>query len=228
MTRDIQDLEDLESTNTVSEITDQQLLEELRNGGHEAATVLYRRYAKRLRQLIRSKCSAALARRLDADDILQSVFHAFFKGAKSGCYEVPAGEELWPLLLVIALNKIRTQGSFHRAAKRDVRLTCGLEESRGLKQAVQELETHEPMPLLQLVANEALERIPPTMREIVQLRVAGHEVEEIAQLVGRSKRTVERILQTCRQQLSELLEEAETHAIGRSRVEQPTGAGRAS
>jgi RNA polymerase sigma-70 factor (ECF subfamily) len=222
----IQDLDDLEATNVLSEPSDQQLLAELRSGGHEAATALYRRYAKRLRQLIRSKCSAALARRLDADDILQSVFHAFFKGAKGGCYQVPAGEELWPLLLVIALNKIRTQGSFHRAAKRDVRLTCGLEDSRVLKQAVQELETHEPVPLLQLVANEALERIPPSMREIIQLRMAGHEVEEIAQLVGRSKRTVERILQTCRHQLSELLEEVETHAVDGTRAEQPARAGR--
>ncbi|HLW68354.1 MAG TPA: RNA polymerase sigma factor [Gemmataceae bacterium] len=228
MPSDIHDLEDLESTKVVSEPTDQQLLEELRSGGHEAATTLYRRYAKRLRQLIRSKCSAALARRLDADDILQSVFHAFFKGAKGGCYQVPAGEELWPLLLVIALNKIRTQGSFHRAAKRDIRLTCGLEESHLLKQSVQELETHEPMPLLQLVANEALERIPPSQREIIQLRVAGHEVEEIAQMVGRSKRTVERILQTCRQQLSELLEEVETHGDSDVREGQPTRTGRAN
>jgi RNA polymerase sigma-70 factor, ECF subfamily len=225
---DIQDVVDLESTNVLSEPSDQQLLEELRSGSHEAATTLYRRYAKRLRQLIRSKCSAALARRLDADDILQSVFHAFFKGAKGGCYQVPAGEEIWPLLLVIALNKIRTQGSYHRAAKRDIRLTCGLEDSTVLRQAVQELETHEPKPLLQLVANEAMERIPPSMREIIQLRLAGHEVEEIAQLVGRSKRTVERILQTCRQQLSELLEEVETHAVGGSRAEQPARAGRTS
>src|SRR5262245_64465763 len=118
MPNEVQELEDLESTRVVSEPSDQQLLEELRGGSHEAAATLYRRYAKRLRQLIRSKCSTALARRLDADDILQSVFHAFFKGAKGGCYQVPEGEEIWPLLLVIALNKIRTQGSFHRAAKR--------------------------------------------------------------------------------------------------------------
>ena len=219
MPSDIQEIMDLEPTRIVSEPTDQQLLEELRAGDHEAATTLYRRYAKRLRQLIRSKCSAALARRLDADDILQSVFHAFFKGAKGGCYQVPAGEELWPLLLVIALNKIRTQGSYHRAAKRDVRLTCGLDESKWARQSVMGLETSEPMPLLQLVANEALERIPPSQREIIQMRVAGHEVEEIAQLVGRSKRTVERILQTCRQQLSELLEEAESNASGSTQVQ---------
>ena len=40
-----------------------------------------------------------------------------------GDYDVPPGEELWGLLLVIALNKIRTEETFHRAAKRDVRLS---------------------------------------------------------------------------------------------------------
>jgi RNA polymerase sigma factor (sigma-70 family) len=195
----------------VDEQTDHQLLEDLRQGNRDAATSLYERYADRLRQLIRSKCSAALARRLDADDILQSVFHAFFKGAKGGCYQVPAGEEIWPLLLVIALNKIRTQGSFHRAAKRDVRLTCGLDESKSLKRAVLDLEAPESVPFMQMVADEALERIPQNQREIIELRMAGYEVEEIAQLVGRSKRTVERILQSCRQLLSQILCEVESN-----------------
>src|SRR6266404_7278835 len=186
----------------LDEPTDHALLDNLRQGDREAATLLYRRYAKRLRQLIRAKSSPALARRLDADDILQSVFHAFFQGAAEGCYEVPAGEELWPLLLVIALNKIRTQGSYHRAAKRDVRLTHSWDDA-----SVASLEGEEPLPFLQLIAEEALERIPPTQREIVELRVAGYEVEEIAQKTGRSKRTVERILQSCRQQLGEMLAE---------------------
>lgn len=191
--------------------SDRELLEELRSGNREAATALYRKYAKRLRQLIRTKCSAALARRIDADDILQSVFHAFFKGAANGMYDVPAGEELWPLLLVIALNKIRTQGSFHLAAKRDVRLTCALEMDEAGSQGVGRLEAHEPLPFLKMVADEALERIPVIQREIVELRVAGYEVEEIAQRVGRSKRTVERLLQTCRARLSVLLAEVETN-----------------
>ncbi|MFL5342424.1 MAG: RNA polymerase sigma factor [Gemmataceae bacterium] len=197
------------------EPTDHVLLQNLRGGDCEAATRLYRRYAKRLRQLIRAKSSPALARRLDADDIMQSVFQVFFQGASGGCYEVPAGEELWPLLLVIALNKIRSHGSFHRAAKRDVRLTCGWDDAGAVQGALSRLEVDEPLPFLQLIAEETLERMPPTQRRIVELRVAGYEVEEIARTVGRSKRTVERILQTCRRQLGELLEEVDANAVNR-------------
>ena len=192
--------------------SDHELLSALREGDRSAATLLYRRYAKRLRQLIRAKCSSQLARRLDADDIMQSVFHAFFRGATSGCYSVPDGEELWPLLLVIALNKIRTQGSFHCAAKRDVRVTCGFDDAEALQQAVHRLEADEPLPFLQLIARETLERLDPALRDVVERRMAGYEVEEIARQLGRSKRTVERLLQTCRHELTRMLTENDTDA----------------
>src|SRR5947208_1454870 len=69
--------------------------------------------------------SRELATRLDPEDIVQSVFRTFFRRAAQGHYDVPAGEEIWKLLLVIALNKIRAVGAYHRAAKRDVRQTAG-------------------------------------------------------------------------------------------------------
>ena len=47
------------STCVLAEPADHVLLEDLRGGDRDAATILYRRYAKRLRQLIRSKCSPA-------------------------------------------------------------------------------------------------------------------------------------------------------------------------
>ena len=210
MAHDVQDDPGF-STCVVAEPTDRDLLEGLRTGDQVAATTLFHRYAKRLQQLIRAKCSTALARRLDADDIMQSVFYAFFQGATDGCYNVPAGEELWPLLLVIALNKIRTKGAFHRAAKRDVRVTCGWDDTDAVRHALAHLEVDEPIPFMKLIAEEALERMPPHQREIVELRVAGFEVEEIARRVGRSKRTVERLLQSCRRQLGEMLAEVEVH-----------------
>src|SRR3954462_11365264 len=106
--------------------SDRSLLRRLRGGSEDAATQLYRRYAHRLRALARANTSAHLARRVDAEDIVQSVFRIFFTAASQGLYDVPAGEDLWKLLLVIALNKIRAEGVFHRAAKRDVRATTEL------------------------------------------------------------------------------------------------------
>ena len=113
---------------TPGELSDHSLLRRLKQGEQDAATQLYLRYAQRLLALARSKTSTSLSRRVDSDEIVQSVFGSFFRGAQQGYYDVPVGEELWKLFLVIALNKIRAKGAFHLAAKRDVPViqACGL------------------------------------------------------------------------------------------------------
>src|SRR5688572_4792353 len=103
--------------------SDHNLLTRFRRGQEDAATVLYLRYAKRLNALARSKCSPALAHRVEPEDIVQSVFRSFFRKAAEGLYDVPEGEDLWKLFLVITLNKIYAKSVFHHARKRDVRLT---------------------------------------------------------------------------------------------------------
>src|SRR5258708_14010533 len=102
MALDVQD-EPGFSTCVVAEPTDADLLEGLRIGDQVAATTLFHRYAKRLQQLIRAKCSSTLARRLDADDIMQSGFYAFFQGPTDACIQVPPGAELGPPLRCTAL-----------------------------------------------------------------------------------------------------------------------------
>ncbi|HKI38153.1 MAG TPA: sigma-70 family RNA polymerase sigma factor [Gemmataceae bacterium] len=186
--------------------SDHSLLRRLRGGSEDAATQLYLRYANRLRALARSKVAPDLGRRLDVEDIVQSVFGSFFRGASRGDYDVPAGEELWKLFLVIALNKIRAKGAYHRAAKRDVRLTAG---SEGLEQLAAEFPTEQDevaYAILQMTIDEALEQLPEQHKQMLVLRIEGHEVAEIAQQVGRSKRTVERVLQECRKKLAEFLD----------------------
>src|SRR5438552_13597295 len=89
------------------ESSDQSLLRRLRGGNEDAATQLYLRYAQRLRSLIRARCSQQVQRRVEPDDLVQSVFRRFFRRVQQGDYDVPAGEELWGLFLVITLNRIR-------------------------------------------------------------------------------------------------------------------------
>ena len=55
---------------------------------------------------------------------------------------------------------------------------------------------------LQLVIDEALERLPEPHRQMVRMRIEGHEVAEIATTTARSKRSVERVLQDFRRHLA--------------------------
>jgi RNA polymerase sigma-70 factor (ECF subfamily) len=166
---------------------------------------LYLRYAQRLQALTQAQCSAELARQVDAEEIVQSIFGSFFRGASQGYYDVPAGEELWKLFLVIALNKIRAKGKYFRAAKRDTRLA--VQSERIDEHATAGGRHQADLAFLQLTVAEALDRLPPKYKEMVTLRIEGYEIADIAQRTGRSHRTVERILQQARQRLSELLKE---------------------
>jgi RNA polymerase sigma-70 factor, ECF subfamily len=184
------------------EPSDQSLLRRYRRGDQDAAFHLYRRYAERLRALAQAHCAPDLAQRVDVDDIVQSVFGSFFRQVNRGYYDVPDGEELWGLFLVIALNKIRAQGAFHRAAKRDVRLTVG---GDGLDHLPHARAAPDVVAVLQLAIDEALQQLPPSHKALVELRIAGYEVAEIAARTGRSKRSVERNLQESRKKLAALL-----------------------
>lgn len=171
-----------------SAVSDTVLVELIRSGSQYAATKLYRRYAPRIWALARSRCSRALAPRLDAEDIVQSVFRRFFGQVSEGNYQAPDGETLWGLFLAIALNKIRSAERYHRAERRDVTKTVSEDEDvAGSSQQ-----------WMELAVRETLEQLPPRHREAVALRVAGWEIGEIARHLKRSLRTTERQLQEAR------------------------------
>jgi RNA polymerase sigma-70 factor (ECF subfamily) len=189
-------------------VSDASLLRRFLHGQEEASTEIYQRYAKRLQALAASRTSRDLARRVDPEDIVQSVFRTFFRRAARGEYEVPDDEELWGLFLTIALNKVRALGVHHRAAKRDVRATRG---GDALEDAIQAHPVGDEMALatLRMVIDEVLSASPPAHRRMVELRIEGYEVAEIARTVERSMRSVERVLQGFRQRLGALIREGD-------------------
>lgn len=187
-----------------ADVSDASLLRRLRGGENDAATELFLRYAGRVRALAATQTSTDVQRRVDPDDIVQSVFRTFFRRATAGQYDIPAGDELWKLFLVIGLNKVRAVAAHHKAAKRDVRLTAGGGEfDRAADTAVAEDEM--ALTVLRLTIDEVLEPLPADHREMIELRIAGLEVSEIAAQVGRAKRSVERVLQSFRTKLDGLI-----------------------
>jgi RNA polymerase sigma-70 factor (ECF subfamily) len=186
--------------------SDHSLLRRFRRGQEDASTLLYLRYAKRLQALAAAQRAPGLAPRVDPEDIVQSVFRTFFRRAAAGQYDVPEGEEIWKLLLVIGLHKIRNAGTFHRAARRDVRRTeSGDTHGRGFDSEAGPDES--ALTVLRLVIDDVLGASPPSHRPIVELRIAGHELDEIARRLERSKRTVERVLQEFRRRLDAQIHE---------------------
>lgn len=185
--------------------SDRSLLKRVQQGEADAAMALYLRYARRLHMLAERQTGADLAARLDPEDVVQSVFRTFFRRASAGMYDIPDGDELWKLFLVIALNKIRRKGNYHRAAKRDVRATGRIEELAAEPHSGSTDE--EAVRILQLTISDALAGLGESEARVVTLRIEGYEVQEIAERTGRARRTVERILQRFRKQLDQVISE---------------------
>jgi RNA polymerase sigma-70 factor, ECF subfamily len=181
--------------------TDQSLLRRFRAGDDDAATRLYFKYARQLHAVARKKTDGALANRVDAEDVVQSVFRTFFRRTARGEFEVPEGEELWRLLLTIALNKVRNHAAHHRAQKRDIGKTVS--EAAAVSVAEDDQSSRV---LLEIVVKELLGDLDESQRQIIQLRIDGAEVAEIAHVTGRAKRSVERVLQGFRNELASKLD----------------------
>lgn len=189
------------------DLTDQTLLRRLKGGENDAATALYLRYAKRLERLATYQTSDQLANRIDSDEIVQSVFRTFFRRASKGHYDVSDSADLWKLLLVITLNKIRRAAEYHHAEKRDITRTksFGTEYFDSKSKAVANHDA--AYSTLKLTVDEMLANLPPKHQEMIRLRIEGFNLPEVATKTSRTQRTVERVLKSFRDKLLKLVEE---------------------
>ena len=185
-------------------LSDGTLLRRFQGGEDDAATAIYLRYAKRLQRLAESQTGDDLAVRLDPEDVVQSVFRTFFRRAAKGHYEIPDGEELWKLFLVIALNKVRTLGQYHRAAKRDVKQTKDFPSIEPLI-ASGGSPDEQAYNVLRMTIDDILKDLSESQREMIMLRIEGNDINAIAETTNRAKRSVERVLQKFRETLAEQL-----------------------
>src|SRR5436305_773005 len=174
------------ATATLADATDGSLVRRWRAGDESAAAELVRRYGQRLRALIASRCGRGLGPHVDADDIVQSVFRAAFQGVRNQGFDVPARQELWGLLLVLAMNRIRNQHRYDHSGKRDVQRLTG-EAAEDLDRLASRDDAAPAF--LRLVIDDELGNWPDPQRQMIRLRLEGHELAEIAARTRRSTRT---------------------------------------
>src|SRR5271168_1860879 len=98
---------------------DQTCVDRWRGGDEGAAAQLYHRYVEQLVAVAQRRLNARLAARLDAEDIVQSVFRSFFGRAQDGQFNFKQADDIWKLLVQITIHKTLKQVVFHRRGKRD-------------------------------------------------------------------------------------------------------------
>src|SRR5262245_38431736 len=179
------------------------LLARWRTGDQQAADQLFRRYTSRLVALARSRLPARLGPRVDAEDVVQSVYRSFFAGAGAGRYDVQRGGDLWRLLVTITLHKLYLQVKRNSRQKRDVRR----EQALGHDDELLQILAKHPAPAEALALVDELEQsmsaLKPLARRIVELRLQGWAIAEIAADTRRSERRVHYVIEEVKQQLEQ-------------------------
>ncbi len=176
---------------SVAALSDFALVDRYCAGDQLAATELYHKYAPRLRALAKSRCGRQFAGRFDPDDVVQAVFVALFSKLDYERGSLPDPGDLGGLLTALTVNKVKNMVEFHSAAKRAVRRTISTADDEGTGD---HWGARSDDGLLQLVAQEYLARLDEEKRRVVTLRMAGHDIPDIADRLSRPQRTVERIL----------------------------------
>jgi RNA polymerase sigma-70 factor (ECF subfamily) len=169
------------------------LLARLRSGDHAAAADLFRRYAQRLARLAEQHLSRSLAGRLDGQDVVQSVFRTFFERCARGEFRIDSSAQLWQLLVKITILKARAEARHHLAERRNVRA-----EAPGADVWLAEAVAHEPdaveaAALVDQVEN-LLRGLPALYCQVLDMRLQGHAVPDIASELSVSRQTVYRVL----------------------------------
>ena len=158
-----------------------------------ASLEIHSRYQNRLISLARKRLLGVLEAKVDADDIAQDVFVAFFAMLDRDEIKWKERGDLWRLLAGIAINKVKQQFEHYSTQKRDLRSESSLEANA-------EIGENGINELVELV-EDVLKSEKPLVAKVLNLRLAGFSFEEIAERIGRSTRTVRRLLENLKTKL---------------------------
>ena len=175
-----------------------------RNGDDDAIGDFWATYQQRLVRIAEQHMADRLRRRVEADDVVQSVFRTFIRRARDGQFEFDNRDELLSLLATITLNKIRQQVRYHMRKKR------GMDQEEYLD-SLAEITRPEPTPDEQAALSELEEHIRTMSEEeqqLIALRLENHTQREIAGIMGCSERTVRRLFQRIQKQLQMMADQA--------------------
>ena len=197
-----------EKTVTVPDHAFDDVMTRLRDGDEAAAAEVFRRFTHRLIGLARGRLDHLIRRKVDPEDILQSVYRTFFSRYAQGGFSLDSWDSLWGILTVITVRKCAYRQKYFRAARRDVgREVAPPVVAEPAGPSIEAL-ARDPTPSEAARLTETVELLMRELtgreREMLALALQGCSVPEISASVARTERTVQRVLKRVRARLEEL------------------------
>ena len=173
------------------------LLEQVQSGSQDAMCQLIERYAPHIVHVVRRNLKRAIRAKFDSVDFVQAVWASFFAAPQEGVrFDRP--EDLVKYLSAIAHNKVVDEVRRRmQTNKYNINRERSLEDST--LHLSRRLASQEPSPSEVAVADELWRRLicdlPAHHQQILELRRAGHTLQQIADQLGLNERTVRRVIQ---------------------------------
>jgi RNA polymerase sigma factor (sigma-70 family) len=185
----------------------EELMARLRAGDDAAATLVFRRYVRRLIALAARQFAAWMRDRADVEDVVLSAYRSFFLRNGRGEFQVDDWDQLWSLLAVITVRKCSKRRKHLRAARRDAGRDVSLPEPDEDEKAW--IPDRAPTPAEAAILTETVEQLlrvmTPDDRAIVEQILIGYTAEEVAERLDCSERTVRRVRQRAKSRLQRLI-----------------------
>ena len=180
-----------------------QWIQQLREGNASAAQRLWERYFQQMVMLARKRLEGAAKAVADEEDVALSAFRSFCTGAKDGRFpQLLDSDSLWPLLMAITANKsvdlIRRNNRLKRGGGAGAQSGAADDSSNLLSDII----SREPTPEFAAELTDQLHRLLQTLNatgdsdlcRIALLKMDGHSNQDAAELIGCSRRSIERKL----------------------------------
>jgi RNA polymerase sigma-70 factor (ECF subfamily) len=187
------------------------VMDRLQCGDEDAAAAVVRRLAARLNGLARTKLRTWVLRKVDPEDVIQSVFRSFFARCRAGQFNLASWDDLWQLLAVIAARKCANRAQFFGAKCRADAAEVAPPRWDGSGGPLRALDPG-PTPFEAAVLGETvvqlLEGFNDDDRAIVDLSLQGYTTREISAHLGLAERTVRRLRERLKRRLERMQAQA--------------------
>ncbi|MCR9294274.1 MAG: ECF-type sigma factor [bacterium] len=182
------------------------MLAQLKGGDEAAAREIWHRFFDRVTSLAHKKLGALPKRVLDEEDIALSAMNALYCGVRDGRFsKLHDRDDLWQILCMLTARKAASAWRKQKSARLvGESVMAGLSEQEldalGLQQIADCNPDSDYLDGLNHQCRELLEGMDERLTRVATLRLQGYSNQEIADDIGRSVKSVERYLQTIREQ----------------------------
>jgi DNA-directed RNA polymerase specialized sigma24 family protein len=170
-----------DSSRFINQASEKTLCDQWRAGNQDAATELYRRFMDRLLTVLSRNLATRFLRRIDPESVMISAFDSLLKRTKEKPFSFEEDSDVWKTLVTIGLNKLRNRVRDAKVQKADInREVYAAGDYDG---QIAEILATNPGETDAIVFADLLEtllqRLSPSDREILSLRLEGLSPQEI-------------------------------------------------